>query len=166
MKNVIISVDAGGTGTRYAIFDEHKNLIKEYTGTPGSPAININAEEDIYEQIKKIKDEFNEEFNVKCLVLGMSGFALVNTERFTKNLKSVYDVPIILENDGIIAFNYRRDRLKELFTALTKLYEDKKDITDYADLLYQQALLIAGLPIEDPVAYSNKITKLMLESMK
>ena len=54
----------------------------------------------------------------------------------------------------------------ELFTALTKLYEDKKDITDYADLLYQQALLIAGLPIEDPVAYSNKITKLMLESMK
>ena len=54
----------------------------------------------------------------------------------------------------------------ELFTALTKLYEDKKDITEYADLLYQQALLIAGLPIEDPVAYSNKITKLMLESMK
>ena len=54
----------------------------------------------------------------------------------------------------------------ELFTALSKLYAEKKDISEYADLLYQQALLIAGLPIEDPVAYSNKITKLMLESMK
>ena len=31
----------------------------------------------------------------------------------------------------------------------------------YAKLLYDQALLIAGMPIEDPVAFSNRICSLM-----
>ena len=31
----------------------------------------------------------------------------------------------------------------------------------YAELLYNQALLVEGLPIEDPVAYANAVTKLM-----
>lgn len=54
----------------------------------------------------------------------------------------------------------------ELFTALSQEYKDNVDITDYANLLYEQALLIAGLPIEDPVEYSKKISELMLKAMK
>ena len=33
--------------------------------------------------------------------------------------------------------------------------------TKYAELLYDQALLIAGLPIEDPVAYAQLVCGLM-----
>ena len=53
----------------------------------------------------------------------------------------------------------------ELFKAIKNAYEDKEDITDYARALYDQALLIAGLPIEDPVAYSTMISKIMVRSL-
>lgn len=38
---------------------------------------------------------------------------------------------------------------------------DKELVKTYANLLYNQALLIAGMPIEDPVAFGNDICKLM-----
>ena len=53
----------------------------------------------------------------------------------------------------------------DLFKALAKAYKDNKDINDYADLLYEQSLLMAGLTIDDPVAYSQKIAELMLKAM-
>ena len=46
--------------------------------------------------------------------------------------------------------------------ALRKCYETDKDmVKKYAELLYDQALLIEGLPVEDPVAFSNAICELM-----
>ena len=45
---------------------------------------------------------------------------------------------------------------------LKKSYEaDKDSIKMYAELLYNQALLIEGLPVDDPVAFSNLICELM-----
>lgn len=38
---------------------------------------------------------------------------------------------------------------------------DKDSLKDYADILYNEALLIEGMPIEDPVAFSNEICRLM-----
>lgn len=38
---------------------------------------------------------------------------------------------------------------------------DSEKLNDYALLLYDQALLIAGMPVEDPVAFSNRICALM-----
>ena len=35
-------------------------------------------------------------------------------------------------------------------------------LKDYANLLYNQALLIEGFPVEDPVEFSNAICRLML----
>ena len=50
-----------------------------------------------------------------------------------------------------------------VFATLTKLYDTDKDkLKTYADLLYKQALLIEGLSVEDPVAFSNQICSLML----
>lgn len=46
-------------------------------------------------------------------------------------------------------------RLMELQTG------DSAKLDDYAKLLYDQALLIAGMPVEDPVAFSNRICDLM-----
>ena len=38
---------------------------------------------------------------------------------------------------------------------------DADKVKLYADILYNQALLMAGLPLEDPVAYANEVAKLM-----
>lgn len=55
----------------------------------------------------------------------------------------------------------------EIFQALQKIYaEDKDAIGDYADLLYNQALLIEGFPIEDPMDFSNKICSFMVKASK
>ncbi len=49
------------------------------------------------------------------------------------------------------------------FQALQKAYaEDKDRAKDYAQLLYQQAVLIADLPLEDPAAYAELVCKLMV----
>jgi len=53
----------------------------------------------------------------------------------------------------------------QIFEALKTVYqEDKEMINDYADLLYNQALLIEGFSIEDPIAFSNKICELMIKA--
>ena len=46
--------------------------------------------------------------------------------------------------------------------ALSKKYESNpEEIGEYAELLYNQALLIEGLTIDDPVEFSNAICRLM-----
>jgi molecular chaperone HtpG len=50
--------------------------------------------------------------------------------------------------------------LGALKTAFT---EDREKAKKYAELLYNQALLIEGLSIEDPVAFSNMICDLIAE---
>ena len=51
-----------------------------------------------------------------------------------------------------------------IFARLQKLFaENPEQVKEYAGLLYDQALLIEGMPIEDPVAFSNAVCKLMAE---
>ena len=55
----------------------------------------------------------------------------------------------------------------DIFKAIQNVYQNNADkINDYASLLFDQALLIEGLSIEDPVAFSNKICELMIELNK
>ena len=54
----------------------------------------------------------------------------------------------------------------ELFALLKSMYEKNEDLSEYAQLLYEQAALMAGLTIEDPAAYALKITELMLKAKK
>ena len=49
-----------------------------------------------------------------------------------------------------------------IFKALEKIQE--VDIKEYADLLYNQALLIEGFEVEDPIEFSNKICDLMIKA--
>ena len=46
-----------------------------------------------------------------------------------------------------------------ILETLTRAFEDS--VKKYAEILYDQALLIEGLPIEDPVAFSNAVCDLM-----
>lgn len=50
----------------------------------------------------------------------------------------------------------------DVFKSLKEAYEkDKEKFALYTNLLYNQALLIEGLPVEDPVEFSNIICKIM-----
>lgn len=50
----------------------------------------------------------------------------------------------------------------EVFKTLKDAYENDKDkLNLYTELLYNQALLIEGLPINDPVDFTNKICQIM-----
>ncbi len=54
-----------------------------------------------------------------------------------------------------------------IFETLTRLYKENPDtVKEYASVLYDQALLIQGLDIKDPVEYAKKITALMIEAAK
>lgn len=53
----------------------------------------------------------------------------------------------------------------ELFNALDKIYKtNSEEVKDYASLLFDQALLIEGFTIEDPVEFSNKIASLIVKA--
>ncbi len=53
----------------------------------------------------------------------------------------------------------------EIFKALQAVYQkDPAAVNDYADLLYQQALLIEGFPIDDPMEFSRKICAFMVKA--
>ena len=55
----------------------------------------------------------------------------------------------------------------QIFSALQSVFEkDKEKINDYASLLYDQALLIEGFSIDDPVGFSNKVCQLMIDANK
>ena len=50
---------------------------------------------------------------------------------------------------------------------LQKVYDnDKKKVKEYATLLYNQALLIEGMKLENPVEFSNLMVSLMIDANK
>ncbi len=49
----------------------------------------------------------------------------------------------------------------EIFGKLTAVSSDSEKLGKYADLLYTQALLIEGMPVENPVEFSNLVCELM-----
>lgn len=51
----------------------------------------------------------------------------------------------------------------EVFQSLKNAFDsDKEKVTLYTNLLYNQALLIEGLPIQDPVEFTNDMCKVMV----
>ena len=53
----------------------------------------------------------------------------------------------------------------ELFKAIEKAYDnDSEDLEDYAHLLFDNALLMEGFSLKDPVEFANKMTKLIIEN--
>jgi molecular chaperone HtpG len=67
-----------------------------------------------------------------------------------------------MKADKILEINPKH----ELFAAIEKLHKNKEDLEDYAWILYNQALLIEGLKIKDPVGFANKMVKLMVKSIR
>ena len=75
-------------------------------------------------------------------------------EKYFKRMNP--DMPIPTER--ILELNPEHEAVKALNTALTA---DPAKAADYAKLLHAQAQLMAGLPLEDPMAYTELVCKLM-----
>lgn len=102
----------------------------------------------------------------------------VKDVRASKRLKNH---PVCLANEGELSIemekvlnampnnqNIKADKVLEIninhdvFKSLKEAYEgDKEKLKLYTDLLYNQALLIEGLAINDPVEFTNNICKIM-----
>lgn len=69
--------------------------------------------------------------------------------------------PMGMKATRILEINPNHD----LFKALQNVYDkDKDEIADYASILYDQALLMEGFQIEDPISYADKIAKLIVKA--
>ncbi|MDR7855576.1 molecular chaperone HtpG [Tissierella sp.] len=63
-----------------------------------------------------------------------------------------------IQADKVLEINVHHN----VFNTLKSSFEnDKEKLELYTNLLYNQALLIEGLPIEDPIEFTNNICKLM-----
>ncbi|MCL6572631.1 MAG: molecular chaperone HtpG [Bacillus sp. (in: Bacteria)] len=131
--------------------------------------------EDIKEDSESNDIENKELFNhMKNILAGK-----VKDVRISKRLKShpvclATEGDISIEMEKILAMmpnnqNVKADKVLEInnnhevFQSLKEAFENDKDKLDlYTKLLYNQALLIEGLPIQDPVEFTNDICKIMV----
>ena len=145
---------------------EFKNVSSGDLGidTDDDKKADKEAEKQYEELFKKMKD-----------ILGDK----VTAVRASKRLKSH---PVVLTADGDISIEMEKiinampDDQKiqaekvldinvnhDIMKALERAEEEgEEQLKLYTNLLYNQALLIEGLPIEDPVAFTNDICKVML----
>lgn len=127
------------------------------------------------EEIKAKSEENKEMFEFMQDKLG----GKIKTVRLSQRLKSH---PVCITSEGELSVEMEKvlnampndqkvkaDKILEInpehpiFEKLRSLYQaDKDKLAVYSDVLYNQALLIEGVSIEDPVDFSNKISELML----
>jgi len=152
-------------------------IIAEYDGTP----IKSVSDKDLDLESTEEKEASKEQAEAhKDLFTSMKD-ALedkVKEVRLSRRLKSH---PVCLTSDGPLSLEMEKvlnsmpsdqqvkaERVLEInsshpvFEALTRLEgKEPEKLKTYTMLLYHQALLIEGLPIEDPVAFANAICELM-----
>ena len=131
------------------------------------------------EEIKKAEEDNKGLFDLMTEKLG----GKVKAVKLSQRLKTH---PVCITSEGMLsvemekvlsampdeqAHNAKAEKILEInashpiFEKLRKLYaEDNKDkIAEYADIMYSQALLIEGMPIENPVEFTNKLCNIMAE---
>ncbi len=158
----------------FAVKMMHTHQEKEFRSVSDKD-LGLETEEE-KEEIKKQGEENKDMLNfLKDALDGK-----VKEVRLTGRLKNH---PVCLSSDGPLSLEMEKvlnaaptgqkvsaDRVLELnsshavFETMRKLYDSDKDkLKEYASLLYSQALLIEGMPVEDPVAFSNAVCNLMIQ---
>ena len=147
----------------FALQMMHDYSEKEFKSVSASD-LDLDTEEEKKDLLTFMKDALDGK--VKAVVL-------------SKRLKSH---PVCLSNEGMLSIEMEKvlnampndqkvkaERVLEInashpiFEKLSKLYaEDQEKLKTYAQLLYTQAELIEGMPVEDPVAFSNAVCELMV----
>jgi len=87
--------------------------------------------------------------------LSTEGEVTIEMEKILKSMPGNQDI----KANKILEINTDHEVFQSLKSAFEK---DKDKLSLYTNLLYNQALLIEGLPIEDPVDFTNDICKIMV----
>ena len=110
------------------------------------------VQETLGEQVKEVRLSANLGSHPVCMTpeAGMS----FEMEKYMKRMNPEFAFPV----GRILELNADHEAVKAMQKAMT---EDTLKAKDYAQLLCYQAQLMADLPIEDPVAYTELVCKLM-----
>jgi Molecular chaperone, HSP90 family len=103
----------------------------------------------------KVKDvRASKRLKIHPVCLSSDGEVTIEMEKVLNTMPIDQDI----KADKVLEINTNHD----VFKSLKEAYENDKDkLSLYTNLLYNQALLIEGLPIEDPVEFTNNICKIM-----
>ena len=142
------NINAGDLGLET---EEEKKAAEETT----------NENKDLFEEIKKalngkVKEvKVNPTLQEHPVTLSSEGGISMEMEKVLRKMPGSGDV----ESTKVLELNPNHT----VFAALKAAHEagDTAKVDQYAELLYDQSLLIAGLPIEDPVAYAQLVCGLM-----
>ncbi|MCC0563335.1 molecular chaperone HtpG [Brevibacillus borstelensis] len=104
-------------------------------------------------KVKKVKASRRLKSHPVCL--STEGEVTIEMEKILNAMPNNPNV----KADKVLEINVQHD----VFQSLKDAYEkDKEKLNLYTALLYNQALLIEGLPVEDPVEFTNDICKIMV----
>lgn len=103
-------------------------------------------------KVKDVKASNRLKNSPVCLASG--GDISIEMEKILKAMPNNQEI----KSEKILEINTNH----EVFNSLKSVFENDKDKFNlYASILYNQALLVEGLSIEDPVEFTNNICKLM-----
>ena len=154
--------------------------LREYNGAQFMNVTDSKLDiqtEDEKKQTEKLATEYKDLFDEMKNLLGD------NVEKVTVSNR-VTDAPSCLSSEGPISFEMERvmsaqngmdpniqkarrilevNPKHEIFKTLNKCFKDNdtEKLKLYTSLLYDQALLVEGLPVSDPVEFAKNISKLM-----
>ena len=121
------------------VLDETEELMKFVRETLG-------------DKIKDAKVSRRLKTHPVCMTAG-EGFSF-EMEKYFKN----FDMPMPVKADRILELNTKHPAVMAMETALLT---DRAKAETYVKILYNQGLLIAGLPLEDPSEYTDIVSGLM-----
>jgi len=105
------------------------------------------------DKVKQVKASKRLKSHPVCL--STEGEVTIEMEKILKAMPNNQDV----KADKVLEINVNH----EVFGALKNAYQqDKEKLSLYTNLLYNQALLIEGLTVQDPVEFTNNICKIMV----
>ncbi len=114
--------------------------------------------EALKEKITDVKLSNKLKSSAVCIVSGDKGIS-INMEKVLKDYESFSQ-----KADKILEINPNH----RIFEVMKKIHTESpssEKLKTYSELLYNQALIIEGLPVEDPIAFSNSICDLMTEKI-
>ncbi|SEL74876.1 molecular chaperone HtpG [Paenibacillus sp. cl141a] len=103
-------------------------------------------------KVKSVKASKRLKSHPVCL--STEGDVSIEMEKILKAMPNGQDI----QADKVLEINTNH----EVFQSLKALQADQDKLKLYTNLLYNQALLIEGLPIADPVEFTNDICKIMV----
>ena len=150
------SSDASRLRQPYTFFraghPETESVSTEFSWKFSSSSFGQFVKETLGDKIKEAKVSHRLKTHPVCLTAG-EGFSF-EMEKYFKN----FQMPEPIKAERILELNVDHPAVKAMAAALAT---DRDKAALYAKILYDQANLIAGLPLEDPSVYTDMVAQLM-----